>query len=481
MTRARMPAINWLDSVIVALFAAGDGAIVWLAIAALLRSHNPDRHVVAPLAIGVGLLLANLVPRAVAGLQMRWQIGYTLTAVGFVATIAIWVKSGAFPATSWLDPSWVGGFIDGFAIKGAGVGEVVWLSVIGAGAAWRLGGARSVVDVAAANDHLRQGAIACVAALALNAVVSGGVSNSAASLAAVVFFASSLTAIAAARSTMMLGGVDVGRTRSPAVIAGPAAVAVGVGLLAGALVSRQLFDTLIWLLGYPVGWIWFVARYVLIALAFVFFIVLWPIFWLLERLPTPSPPVMPVASPPAQQPGPMKAPNSPALGAVPDWVKFGVAALVFVIVCLVVLRIASSRKRAQQVAEDEVREKLPGEQAGSLLSDLWNRLRKRPPVADPLADLRGKPDWAYTIAIREAFGQFLEWTREQGVARRPAATAAEHVATVEAALSGPNEDAEQLLAGYQNVRFRSTPATQAEAAAAVEAWRRLQRQEPEAT
>jgi hypothetical protein len=126
-----------------------------------------------------------------------------------------------------------------------------------------------------------------------------------------------------------------------------------------------------------------------------------------------------------------------------------------------------------------VRERLPDDEAGSLLGDLWSRFRKRGAADDPLADLRGDPRWAHTVAIREAFERFLEWSRDRGVPRRPPATAPEHVAAVEAAVTLPNQDADLLLARYQAVRYRSTPATKEEADAALDAWRRLQSQTAE--
>lgn len=472
--RARLATVNGFEEAVVALFAIGDAAIVWLAVASLIRAHNPDRIVVAPLAVGAGALLANIVPRLGLWFGLSWRLGYALTGLGFLLTIAIWTKSGAFPHISWFDLSWLGDLLDGFAIKGAGVGEVVWLSVIGAGILWRRGAGRPGVNVDVANEQLRQGGLAAVAVLALNAALPGGVGNAAASLAVIVFFASSLTAISLARSTAMLGGVDVGATKSPSIIAGPAAVIVGVGLLAGALISRALFDTIIWLLGYPVGAIWFVARYLLIGLAFVALIVLWPVFWLLQRF-LPHPANMKIAMPSAPPQEAQKIVQNSTTSQMPDFVRWGIAGLVFLIVCLVVIRIAANRRQVQLIASDETREKLADDDDGSLLGDLWARFRGRRRGADPLADLRGKPEWAHTLAIREAFGQFLEWSRERGIARKPASTATEHGAAFEASLTAPNRDAETLLAGYRGIRYRNTPASANEAEAAVEAWRRLQR------
>jgi hypothetical protein len=472
--RARLAAINWFEELIVALFAIGDAAIVWLAIAALIRAHNPDRIVVAPLAIGVGALLANIVPRVSVLFGWRWWIGYVLAGLGFLVTIAIWTKSGAFPHVSWFNFSWLGDLLDGFAIKGAGVGEVVWLSVIGAGAIWRRGAGRAGISVDLANEQLRQGGAAAVAVLAINAALSGGVGNAAASLAVIVFFASSLTAISLARSTVMLGGVDVGRTKSPSIIAGPAAIIVGVGLLAGALISRDLLNTIIWLLGYPVGAVWFVARYVLLGVAFAALIILWPIFWLLQRF-MPHPAGMKIAMPSAPPQEADKLVQNSTTSQMPDFVRWGIAGLVFLIVCLVVIRIATNRRQAQLIAGDETREKLAGDDGGSLLGDLWAKFRRRRGGPDPLADLRGKPEWAHTLAIREAFGQFLEWTRERGLARKPASTVTEHGAAFEASLPAPSQEAETLLAGYRKIRYRSTPATASDAETTVEAWRRLQR------
>jgi hypothetical protein len=477
--RARAAALNWREDAIVALFAVSDGAIVWLAIAALLRARNPERHVVAPLAIAVGVLLANFLPRLIVQRKLRWEVGYGLAAAGFVVTIAIWVKSGAFAEVSWLDPSWLGDLVDGFAIKGQGVGEVVWLSVFGAAFAWQAGTTRLNVDVQMANDQLRKGAIACIAVLALNAALTGGVASGPASLAAIVFFAASLTAISLARAAANLAGIDVGRTSSPTVIAGPAATVVGVSLIAGAIISHQLLDTLIWLLGFPVGWIWFVVRYLLLALAFVFFIVMYPIFWLLNKLPAPSMPAQPAATPPSQPLGPLTTPAQSSATVMPDWVRYAVAGVVLLLICLVVLRITAKRRQVEQLDEDEVRERLPDDEAGSLLGDLWSRFRNRGAAEDPLADLRGDPRWAHTVAIREAFERFLEWSRDHGVPRRPPATAPEHVASVEAAVPVPAQEAERLLASYRAIRYRATPATKEEAEAALDAWRRLHSQTAE--
>jgi hypothetical protein len=142
-----------------------------------------------------------------------------------------------------------------------------------------------------------------------------------------------------------------------------------------------------------------------------------------------------------------------------------------------VIRIATNRRRPELVEGDEVRDKVTGDDDGSLLGDLWNRLRRKRAVPDPLADLRGQPEWAHTVAIREAFGQFLEWTRERGLARRPATTASEHGAAFEATLPAPSQDADALLTGYGAIRYRNTPATQGEAELTVAAWRRLQHEQ----
>jgi hypothetical protein len=465
--------VNWFEEAIVALFAVGDGALIWLLIAAFIRTHNPDRHVVAPIAIGVGVLLANIVPRFSLWLKLNWVVGIGLTALGFLVTIAIWTKSGAFPAVSWFDLSWLGNLLNGFAVKGDGVGEVVWLSVIGAGIAWRRGASRPGISVDTANEHLRQGGLAVAVVLGINAVLPAGVGNSSASLAAVVFFASSLTAIALTRSTATLAGIDVGRSTSLSIIAGPAAAIVGVGLLAGALISRDLLNTIVWLLGFPVGAIWFVARYILIAMAFVFLAILWPIFWLLQRW-QPQPTQLKVTMPAAQPQDASKLVPSSDPSQMPDFVRYGIAAIVFIVICLIVIRIATSRRRPEMIEGDEVRDKVTDDDDGSLLGDLWNRLRRKRAVSDPLADLRGQPEWAHTVAIREAFGQFLEWTRERGLARRPATTASEHGVAFEATLPAPNPDAAALLAGYRTIRYRNTPATPGEAETTVAAWRRLQ-------
>jgi len=398
--------------------------------------------------------------------------------LGFLLTIAIWTKSAALPNVSWLDASWLVKLLGGFAGKGDGVGEVVWLSVIGAGIAWRRGASRPGLSIDAANEQLRQGGLAAAAVLGVNAALPGGVGNGGASLAVVVFFAATLTAIALTRSTTILSGVDVGRTKSLSIIAGPAAAVIGVGLLAGALLSRDLFNTIIWLLGFPVGAIWFAARYILIALAFVILLILWPIFWVLQRW-LPQPAELKITMPAAQPQNAAKLVPGSNPGQLPDLIRYGIAALVFVMVCLIVIRIATNRRRPELIEGDEVREKLTDGDDGSLLGDLWNKLRRRRGGPDPLADLRGQPEWAHTVAIREAFGQFLEWTRDRGLARRPATTAAEHGVAFEASLTAPNKDAETLLTGYRNIRYRDTPATQTEAETTVEAWRRLQHDQKE--
>ena len=475
--RVRIAALNLYEAAIVALFAIGDGAIAWLAIAALIRTHNGNRTVVAPLAIGAGVLLANVVPRVSLPLGWRWWVGYLLTGLGFIITIAIWTKSAAAPQAGWTDFGWVRDLVDGFAVKGDGAGEVVWLSVLGAGFVWRKGAGRSSVGIDAANEQLRQGGLAVIAALGINALVPAGVGNGAASLAAIVSFAASLTAIALARATTTIGGVDVGRTKSPSIIAGPAVVIVGVGLLAGALISRDLLNAIVWLLSFPVGAIWFVGRYLIIALAFAVLIVLWPLFWLLQKwLPQPANMKITMPSAPPQDANKLVPGSDPT--QIPNVLRYGIAALVLLIVCLVVVRIASNRRQLELVAGDETREKLEADGEGSLFGDLWARFRGRRPGPDPLADLRGRAEWAHTVAIREAFGQFLEWTRERGLAREAAETATEHGAAFEASLPSPSQDAETLVAGYQRIRYRHDPADQRDAEAVVEAWRRLRRDSP---
>ncbi len=124
---------------------------------------------------------------------------------------------------------------------------------------------------------------------------------------------------------------------------------------------------------------------------------------------------------------------------------------------------------------------VPGEERESvwdwgMLPDLLAGLRggrKAAPPPDSLLALARDPRYRYTVQIRQIYRQLLDLAETRGVPRPIPQTADELLPALERVLPGDPAPLQTITTVYDTVRYRTSPATAAEAAEAAAAWQAL--------
>ena len=129
------------------------------------------------------------------------------------------------------------------------------------------------------------------------------------------------------------------------------------------------------------------------------------------------------------------------------------------------------RRRQRQQGHPEEREsslglELPARRAGRSAPGACPRR----PAARPLAALARDPRYRHTVQVRTIYRQLLDLGAARGVPRPAPQTADELLPALEQALPGDPAPLRTITAVYDQVRYRTDPATEAEAAAVTAAW-----------
>ncbi|MCC6704413.1 MAG: DUF4129 domain-containing protein [Thermomicrobiales bacterium] len=242
-----------------------------------------------------------------------------------------------------------------------------------------------------------------------------------------------------------------------------------VALLVLATLGSALFggDATSWILA-PLGWVVrsvvFVLTWILIGVAFVFFILFYPIFWLLSRLRADP---QPQEEQQQGELGPMQQIIDEGADGLPEALQTAIeigAVVLIIAAVLVALALTMRRVRAQSDVDvaDEERESLwSRELAMSQLKGIFRREH-----GDELdrIDLRQPPR-----SVREAYRALQALARRDGVPRREAETPAEFSRRL--ARAWPSEAAAitDLTRRYERVRYGAAP-DEPELTAARQSW-----------
>lgn len=454
----------WLGSRVALGTAIAEAAVLWLAIEAL------SNQTVGPVAFGpviVAMLLIGVVPTLPIGRSAATSRVLNLLTV--IGGGLILVEGLSFPETGWTDRAWLSGTGDSLIFRASPAAMPVWVPILVVVAAWwwrQRRGDNASDDV---RTTFRLGAIVLIA-VALTGAFSGMATDSQIATGATVFFAAILLAMGWARQAAVHPGELSGGDSVAALtnVAGVVVVLLAATTLA-AVASPAAFDTIVWLLS-PVIW---AIQTVILGLSWLFLIILFPIFWLVDwllslRSVQERPPVtVQVFDDPSPSAVAVVETNTTSL---PEEIRIALAATVLVILVLIVARTALRRVVGAAVASD-VEQHVEFDPRS-----LLRRRRRSSDVqgdADPLADLRNDPRFRHTVAIREIYTGFLRAAAEADLARRRSETARRHTRRVASTLGSPVEDIETLASAYGPVRYGIEPATDEQRRTVAAAWDRV--------
>jgi hypothetical protein len=279
-------------------------------------------------------------------------------------------------------------------------------------------------------------------------------------VAAPVAIISGLLAVAAgeieqARLTAIRrGGRAPGRGTWLTFAGGATFAIVIVALLIGGLIGQDVWNILAWPI---VNGLWLLSQallYTLIAIAFLFFLVIYPLFWLVRYLLN--------GGEPPKRPEAMPAPTNfnqfadraqhGASPAVLDALRIGLVAIV-IIVCAIVLLRAIRRYRGIELDEeaDEQRESLwSRDLARAQLRGLFSR--KRAAYATPKLDFTKEP-----ASVREAFQLLTALAEREEIGRLPTESATDFAARLEGTWPDAATSVVDLTERYLRVRYGEQP------------------------
>ncbi|HEV2527083.1 MAG TPA: DUF4129 domain-containing protein [Thermomicrobiales bacterium] len=464
---------NWFSVRISAAVAVALAAVLWLAVESLTPEH------VGPIALPPFIIMALLIglvadPRVVptaggaVAARARPSLGRQLRLLGVVVlAMLVMIRGLAFPGRDLLDLAWLPNAARGLIFRADDAAMPVWVPIgLTALVSWRRGQTDDGIDETRTTFRLGTGILLVLAAIG---AFSGMAPEGRIAIAAALFFAAMLLALNWARQAEVHPGERSGSGLVPALSGIGSVVGVlvlGIGL--ASLASPAAFSALMWLLS-PVIWL---VRMAVLGLSYLIFFLLYPFFWLFERLigdgavpPEPPQETSPQASFEAiAEQGAENAVN------VPDGLRIVLAAIVLVLLFAIVLRVVLKQVLAASPMTDV-------EQHSEMdLRSLFRRRRSRKngPATDPLAALRADPRYRDTVVIRETYAAFLRAAATAGLARRRPETAHHHARRVAAAIGRAPAELETLAGGYGPVRYGEAPATADERSAVVAAWQRVQ-------
>jgi hypothetical protein len=273
----------------------------------------------------------------------------------------------------------------------------------------------------------------------------------------------------ARRTAIRRGGREPGRGTWLAFAGGATLAIVIVALVIGGLIGQGVWSVLAWPI---VNGLWLLSQallYTLIAIAFLFFLVIYPLIWLIRYLLN--------GGEPPKRPEAMPAPTNfnqfadcaqqGASPAVLDALRIGLVAIV-IIVCAIVLLRALRRYRGIEPDEDadEERESLwSRELALAQLRGLFSRKHVVQPT--PKLDLTQEP-----ASVREAFLLLTALADREEIGRLPAESATDFAARLEGSWPDTATSVADLTERYVRVRYGEQPDAP-DIAGARSAWRSI--------
>jgi hypothetical protein len=457
--------------------AIGETAVVWLVTDLALGSARAgDRAQIAPVAVFILIFAAVAVPRWLEALNV-WEPWYQVATVGaIIATTLAAVKLICYPAAGWLSSAWVADLTRAVIVRPNDAAVPVWGVIAISVYAWWRGRHHDEPSLDTAYLLLRAGTVVVVGAVIFRSVtVSENAARGSAS-GVVIFFAATLSAIAIARMQQerVRGVAMVGAGWIPAFL-GPVALIALLAVAAVGFFSRDVLDTLLWVLA-PLVWaLSVVFRLLVLTIALLAFIIVSPILWLLSGR------TLDVAGVRING-GPIGVREITERGAdhaaeIPDPIRYLIALVALSFFFSIAIQFVLRGRRRQRGVLLEERESMAS--AGDLLAAAAARVRRllsrSPREPDGLDQLRSDARWAHTVAIRETYRRFLVWSQDQQVPRGETMTPLEHSAVMAPLVrsTGLQDDLTTLTERYNEARYGAGPATGDDADQARVAWQRL--------
>ncbi len=458
---------EWIVELLLLL---AESMLVWMAAAVLFAPFTSAANP-APLPLVMALVaLAGVLPRI---LHDRGIWGGRFSAgviVAVVLSTAATIKLIAFPGLPWSDPVWAKEAARSLAFEDSNADVLVWAPVALSAVVWWLPRFHGASGLERSRATLRIGAAVAAISTIGASFVQNGPDDRSMSAAIVVFFASTLLALALSRQG---SGATHSRHRLGSTVMLPTVV-IGIAAALGALLVTRDWERAVPRSLPSLGAVLDpVFSVLMLLLTGIVFIIALPIMWLLSLGNYDTPRVMEFAG--FQQGEASQA----TLGwHPPDPVRYLLATIVLIAIFFGVVRFGLAVIRRDFEREETGQGALgPGKRRGKWLDRFrWPFGRDR---SDPLAELRGDPAWEQTVRVRETYAAWLRWAAHHGFGRDIAETALEldH-------RSSPHFDSpasavalEELTIVYNDVRYSQTPATSEQAERAASALRRLKSSE----
>ena len=251
---------------------------------------------------------------------------------------------------------------------------------------------------------------------------------------------------------------------------------LGIGIAIGLLVAPEQVARLMAMLNGVANVLWWIVSTIILALAYVVFVIVYYILKffepLIERLLAGMAELANLMPPAAQELPPPQEPLTATLATLPDsyrWVGLIIfLALVAIIFALVVRRLRMGR----EVESDEVRESiLSSDLLQDQLAKLWNRLwgnRAAAGELDPYLSLEGEADTRRTI--RQLYQKLLTAAGQRGLGRQKAETPREYRRNLATATANLDEPLEKITERYNHARYAPEPPDIASARDAEQSW-----------
>ncbi len=467
--------VDWRSELLVLMLAAAETAVLWLMIDVVARVSQS--HALPGWSLFLLLSVASLLPRWLEAAGLWDRTFGVVTTLAVVATTLVAIKTASFPGAPWLDGGWLRDAA--LAIGWWPVEEQmpVWGVIPVSAYAWWRGKTRAEPGPDAALTMFRLGTAVMVVVAGAHAMAVPEDPARGASLAVFVFFCSALSAIAIAR---LRPEGERGRHALGARWLGPQllpVMAVAMTAAGGAAaLSPAILDSILWLVA-PLVWaLAVVFRFVVVVLAVLAFVLVFPVLWLLSRYPIQVGGLRWTV--PATDPRAWISDATASAADIPGAVRALVAAGVLVALFSGVTRLVLRKRRSVPVNEEDRVSVLGARELAALTMAWLRRIRRRRRWSpDPLAALRHNPRWRHTVAVREIYAAFLRWCAAMDLARPASRTPSEHAAYLLAHLpkTGIDADIMILTETYAGVRYGDTPATAADSARARAAWARIRR------
>ena len=470
--------LDWRAELLTFTLILAESAIAFLFLGLLIPALESPYQPFPAWLIFVLFITGYYVPHAL-DLGRVW--GKTYQAVLIIALILSFIvalKVASFPGESLFSTTWLNGAVDALTLRSTNSTRPAWAVVIVVSYTWWRGRLRGEPMIDSAYQMLRWGtlAIGVGLVLVLMAAPKEAEIRDEMSVAVIIYFTASLSAIAIAR--LRLEGVRSGSPLGPrwlATFAAPIASILLIAILAAAIFSRRFLDTMLLILT-PFWWaISLILRLVVILVALLAFVIIAPLLWFLERegfgqfAANMHIPALFSSFSGFQQ-------FSVARLNVANPLRYLVVGLIFFGLITILTRFVYRRRRHWRDTTVEQRETVMsiGDAVGSLSLNLrrfFRPLRRE----DSLARLRGDPRWAHTVSIRETYRRLQHWGAKLGVEQRLSATAIEYGPDLAGRFPDATKDIRTIVMTYTLARYSGEPATAEEAAEVRQAWETLRR------